>query len=50
VLAEGADSAAMTRSIPIDKAMNDVIVAYSQNGEMLRPEQGYPLRLFIPGF
>ena len=50
VLAEGADSAAMTRSIPIDKAMNDVIIAYSQNGEMLRPEQGYPLRLFIPGF
>lgn len=50
VLAEGADSAAMTRSVPIEKAMDDVIVAYSQNGEMLRPEQGYPLRLFIPGF
>ena len=50
VLAEGADSAAMTRSIPIEKAMDDVIIAYSQNGEMLRPEQGYPLRLFAPGF
>ncbi len=50
VLAEGADSAAMTRSIPIDKAWDDAIVAYAQNGERLRPEQGYPLRLFLPGF
>ncbi|MDR3534571.1 MAG: sulfite dehydrogenase [Rhodopila sp.] len=50
VLAEGADAAAMTRSIPIDKAWDDAIVAYAQNGERLRPEQGYPLRLFLPGF
>ncbi|MEI7566089.1 MAG: sulfite dehydrogenase [Burkholderiaceae bacterium] len=50
VLAEGADSAAMTRSIPIQKALDDAIVAYGQNGEMLRAEQGYPLRLFLPGF
>jgi sulfane dehydrogenase subunit SoxC len=50
LLAEGADAASMTRSIPIDKAMRDCIVAYGQNGEALRPEQGYPLRLVVPGF
>ena len=50
ILAEGADAAAMTRSVPIDKAMDDALVVYAQNGEMLRPEQGYPLRLFLPGF
>ena len=50
ILAEGADAAEMTRSIPIEKAMRDIIVAYGQNGEALRPEQGYPLRLIIPGF
>jgi sulfane dehydrogenase subunit SoxC len=50
LLAEGADAAAMTRSIPIDKAMDDALLVYAQNGEMLRPEQGYPLRLFLPGF
>ena len=50
IVAEGADGAAMTRSIPIEKCMDDVLLAYSQNGERLRPEQGYPLRLFVPGF
>ena len=50
ILAEGADAAAMTRSIPIEKALDDAILAYGQNGEMLRPEQGYPLRLLLPGF
>ncbi len=50
VLAEGADAAAMTRSFPIEKAFDDALLAYAQNGEMLRPEQGYPLRLFLPGF
>jgi sulfane dehydrogenase subunit SoxC len=50
ILAEGADGAMMTRSIPIDKAWNDVLLAYGQNGEMLRPEQGYPLRLLVPGY
>lgn len=50
LLAEGADAAAMTRSIPLDKALDDAILAYAQNGERLRPEQGYPLRLFLPGF
>jgi sulfane dehydrogenase subunit SoxC len=50
LLAEGADAAAMTRSIPIEKALDDALLVYAQNGEMLRPEQGYPLRLFLPGF
>lgn len=50
VVAEGADGAAMTRSIPLAKCLDDVILAYAQNGEALRPEQGYPLRLLVPGF
>src|SRR3546814_1863749 len=50
ILAEGADAAAMTRSIPIGKALNDAILAYAQHGERLRPEQGYPLRLILPGY
>src|SRR6266436_1190609 len=50
VVAEGADSAAMTRSIPIEKCLEDAMLAYSQNGERLRPQQGYPLRLLVPGF
>jgi sulfane dehydrogenase subunit SoxC len=50
LLAEGADGVAMTRSVPIEKALDDAILAYAQNGERLRPEQGYPLRLFLPGF
>ena len=50
IIAEGADGAAMTRSIPISKCMDDVLLVYSQNGERLRPEQGYPLRLFVPGY
>ena len=50
VLAEGADAAGMTRSIPIEKAMDDTMIVFAQNGEMLRPEQGYPVRLFTPGW
>ena len=50
ILAEGADAAGMTRSVPVAKAMDDAILAYAQNGERLRPEQGYPLRLFLPGY
>ncbi len=50
ILAEGSDAAVMTRSVPIDKAMDDAILAYAQNGEAIRPEQGYPLRLLLPGY
>jgi sulfane dehydrogenase subunit SoxC len=50
LLAEGSDAAVMTRSIPIEKALDDAIVAYAQNGEALRPAQGYPIRLFLPGW
>ena len=50
ILAEGADGAMMTRSLPLEKCLDDVIVTYGQNGEMLRPEQGYPLRLLVPGW
>lgn len=49
VLAEGADGSALTRTIPIEFALDDVMVVYGQNGEMLRPENGYPLRLLVPG-
>ena len=50
IMAEGGDAAAMNRSIPIEKALDDCIVAYRMNGEMLRPEQGYPVRLVVPGW
>lgn len=50
ILAEGADGAKHTFSIPLEKGMDNVIVAYAQNGEAVRPEQGYPLRLIVPGF
>ncbi len=49
-LAEGEDAAVMSRSIPMDKAWDDALIAYGQNGEALRPEQGYPARLFLPGW
>jgi sulfane dehydrogenase subunit SoxC len=50
LIAEGADASRMARSIPIDKALDDALLVYGQNGEALRPEQGYPLRLILPGF
>ena len=50
IMAEGADAAAMNRSVPMAKAMDDALLALYQNGERLRPEQGYPLRLFLPGY
>ena len=50
LLAEGADAAAMSRSVPMAKALDDAILALYQNGERLRPEQGYPVRLFLPGY
>ena len=50
ILAEGADAAAMSRSIPLEKALGDTMLALFQNGEAIRPEQGYPMRLVVPGF
>ncbi len=50
VLAEGSDAAAMTRSLPLAEVLKDALLCYAQNGEALRPEQGYPLRLVIPGW
>jgi sulfane dehydrogenase subunit SoxC len=50
ILAEGADAVRMARSIPLDTAVDEVLVAFAQNGEALRPEQGYPLRLVAPGW
>lgn len=50
VLAEGADGSSMTRTIPMEMIESgEVLLAYGQNGEMLRPENGYPLRLVVPG-
>ncbi len=50
IMPEGADASAMTRSIPIQKALDDCLVAFKMNGEALRPEQGYPLRIVVPGW
>ena len=50
VIAEGADAARMNRSVPIAKCLDDAMIALYQNGERLRPENGYPMRLFLPGF
>ena len=50
VLAEGGDASRNARSIPLEKVMDDVLVAYGQNGEAVRPEQGYPIRLIVPGW
>ena len=50
ILAEGADAAVMSRSVPMAKAMDDALVALYQNGERLRPDNGYPVRLFLPGY
>ncbi len=50
ILPEGADASGMTRSIPMEKALDDCLVAFAMNGERLRPEQGYPIRLVVPGW
>jgi sulfane dehydrogenase subunit SoxC len=50
VIAEGADAVAMSRSVPLEKCMDDAMVALYQNGEAIRPEQGFPMRLLLPGF
>lgn len=50
VMPEGGDSSGMNRSIPMEKALDDCLIAFSMNGEALRPEQGYPARLVVPGW
>jgi sulfane dehydrogenase subunit SoxC len=50
LVAEGADAAAMSRSFPLAKAMDDALLCLYQNGEKVRPANGYPLRLLLPGF
>lgn len=50
LLMEGGDAAAMTRSLPLQKALDDALVAYRMNGEMLYPENGYPARMVLPGW
>jgi sulfane dehydrogenase subunit SoxC len=50
IIADGADAAVMSRSVPMDKVLDDTIVALHQNGERLRPANGYPMRLFLPGW
>lgn len=50
MIAEGADACRMQRSVPLVKELDDALLAYGQNGEPLRPEQGFPLRLLTPGW
>ena len=50
MLAEGGDSSGLTRSIPIEKVLEDCMIAWAMNGEAIRPEQGYPARLVVPGW
>lgn len=49
-LAEGGDACLLNRSIPMAKGREDALIVWAQNGEPLRPEQGYPLRLLLPGW
>jgi sulfane dehydrogenase subunit SoxC len=50
MLAEGSDGSEMGRTIPVEKALDDAMIVWAQNGEALRPEQGYPVRLLLPGW
>lgn len=50
VMGEGADATKISTAMPLGKAMDDALVAYGQNGEPVRPHQGFPLRLVVPGF
>jgi len=50
LMLEGADASGLNRSLPLEKALDDVMIAFGMNGEALRPEQGYPLRAVIPGW
>ncbi|MBS1240679.1 MAG: molybdopterin-binding protein [Gemmatimonadetes bacterium] len=49
-LAEGGDACLMNRSVPVAKGWDDALVVWAQNGEPIRPEQGFPLRLLLPGY
>ena len=49
IVAEGAEGGKHSKSVPIAKALDDVMVAYGQNGEAVRPDHGFPLRLVVPG-
>jgi sulfane dehydrogenase subunit SoxC len=49
-IAEGADGAALNISVPVDKLLDDALIALYQNGEAIRPENGYPMRLVLPGW
>jgi len=50
LISEGADPGKFSHTLPLAKALDDVFIAYGQNGESLRVEQGYPIRLFVPGW
>ena len=50
IVAEAAEAGHHTKSVPMAKVMDDVLVAYGQNGEPIRPDHGFPLRLLVPGF
>ncbi|MCO4845624.1 MAG: sulfite dehydrogenase, partial [Sulfurovum sp.] len=50
MLAEGIDNSHMGRTIPVDKVLDDAMIVWGQNGEALRPEQGYPIRIVVPGW
>jgi sulfane dehydrogenase subunit SoxC len=50
MLAEGSDNSEMGRSVPVEKVLDDAMIVWGQNGEALRPEQGYPVRLLLPGW
>jgi sulfane dehydrogenase subunit SoxC len=49
-LAEGGDACLLARSVPVSKGRDDAMIAWGQNGEPLRPEQGFPIRLLLPGY
>jgi sulfane dehydrogenase subunit SoxC len=50
MLAEGMDNSHMGRTVPVDKVLDDAMIVWGQNGEALRPDQGYPVRLLVPGW
>jgi len=50
MFSEGSDPAGVGRSVPIEKVLDDAMLVYAMNGEALRPENGYPVRLLLPGW